>query len=387
MDLALVADATGRARQFSGPTSLSRGGTKVAFVVPASAGWLVYPLGTDPDEVQLYDRPLQAGRPLAAGDVLRVGTTELTVGPGASPRTAPPTPPAELRPVGGRWVPAADGLLVGSARHCMVRLPDEPEVAPVHALLVASGANWRLFDVSGRGIVAGDQALNSVTLGDGVRVRLGPAAVEVRGGGSVGGAVPPAVSDTRTEATALAATSAGEGAEPDPVYVEARKLCRRMQRDLRGVSSGEARKPGSGSWSLSRLVPTPSDPMRAAAWLGERLRVPPYDTADLRRLSAFLEQQGYLDLRRFVLREICRIDPDDFVSALEAARLSLEMGLEAHRPTAERLDALDRALAFAERAVALRPGDRAALELITEIGAERTLVRAGSSAGPGGAGR
>jgi hypothetical protein len=414
MALQLRKPASKAALTLNGPRVIVAGAQRVAYFCQYPHGWWVYPLLTGSTGVAHNREPLRAAAPLQVGDSLTllggdwvVDALECTaedVEAGAVDRQRTP---CRIALDDGTELETESDLVIGSAAECGWQLPEATGAAPQHALLAFGEGQWHLHDLTGAGLTFSgeEERLLTIALQDRHVIRLGSVdltiwlvsgqetTVDLPGAGSAGETTQlPAGSSAETEAGNTGMSHSvlvpGKDLDENRLYRTAWKLCQWVQK-LIGDSSLPGRRPADAGVVMRQLIGTwsrPSDPFEALERFRARLAVAPTDRAGLMDLARYLEELGFLDLCRFVLKELYQLNRNDFEVVSTLAKLYFR---QAHAPGcvgAERLSCLEHAEKYVARALALRPADKELLKLRQSTGAEWTTTKWKSMPGrPGSA--
>jgi len=355
-------------------------GRRLAFITPAPDGWRCYPLLADASSALLNGQPISPGRPLAVGDRLDFAGQRLFVESQAieiEPRDrssghSEPTLPRCRVVVPRRIEITTDReLLIGSAVQCKLCLPAGLEIEPLQALLIPTGQEWVLHDLTGKGLArTGEESERSLVLADGDHVRMGR--IEIAFWFEDQHQEEPSSEVIDTAAQAAGSTDTGPclpRLAEDPLYARSVRLCQQL---FAGTLQPSANNAGLLGRMWSRLGGQ-EEPEVALDRLQDQLAQKPTRGAWL-QLARFFAEQEYVDLCRLVLHHLVKRYPDDEEVLVPLARACVRQGQDTTRPMTKRREDYNSAEQCIERALRLRPQETLLLDLKRQIAVERTIL-------------
>jgi hypothetical protein len=393
MELVLRKRSTGDSLRLKGAKILCHRSQKLAFLAPYAGQWVFYSLIPPGSPQLLYNRiPAPSRCIVAAGDLLNLDGLELAVesveiDPGSYSTERREPPSCEIEVEWGRSIRVTQDLLIGSDASSGLRLADTHDPQSLTALVTFAAGHWHLHDLnSGSLIRNGKPAGRSLVLTDGDCVRIAGKDLVFHIGGDQStergmechkpddkavASEPPAIS--RAEA-AMPAPSSGE---LDVVYQRARELCQRLLPVLRDpgrkMLGPQASCRGLRGWL--RMFHRPGTAMETLDRLEFLLSGSPRDRVWLLELARFLFQQSYLGLCLRVLKELCRLYPDDVTVRQTLARFYYQQGRNPLLPRSGRLNAFEHADRSTRVVRRLAPNDPSLVDLDRAICLEKVILR------------
>jgi hypothetical protein len=397
MELILRKRLTGDLIRVSEARMLCRSSRKLAFVAPYPGQWIFYALGAPGSASVRYNRqPAPPRCPVEVGDLLDLDGTELIVNSvevnsGEFPaQTSTPSPCAIEVPQEGSVQVTSDRLIGYDPCRglCLAATLDQQQLT---ALLASVAGRWHLHALNGNPLIRnGKPSGPSLVLVHGDRVQIrnkdvffhigrpapaGTAGVTEPEGFGSGGATICGPRASLREGVEIASLSPSR--EIDFVYRKSKGLCQRLLPVLCdrsqtfqvwGASSigirgwlRFLRRSGSPAETLDRLELLLSGSPRDRVWLVE--------------LSRFLFQQSYYGLCLRVVKELCRLYPQDGELMQMLAKIYYQQGRSPCLPAITRLNALEGAEKCTQLARRLAPDDYMLTVLQRAVSVEQTILR------------